>query len=91
MYANLREVIFNAMNITGTFVPQYIYLGVLVFIIASFATVDRWKQFFGVLVCGLVLITLDILFAGLTLASSAYHLLHFILIPFLVTSIIRRG
>lgn len=90
MYANLRNAIFSAFNIAGTYVAQYIYLGILVFVIASFITPNRWKQFTGVAITGAVIILLDILLAGVSLGASAYHLLHFILIPFLVTAVIRR-
>jgi hypothetical protein len=90
MYSSLRNGIFSALDITGSYVAQYIYLGLIVFVISSFIVREKWSQFVGTLITGLVIIALDILFAGETLGTSVYHLLHFILMPLLVTSVIRR-
>ncbi len=89
MYANLRNWIFTA--IPGTCFSDFIYLGIIVFIIAGFFSSRRWGAFVATCIFAVVFKLLDwLVIPGQQLIPMIEQILHMIFLPLVITALYAK-
>jgi hypothetical protein len=83
LYTNLRNLVLN--SIPGAGLASFVYLGMLVFVIASLVTYRKWAPFIATLVFAAIMGFLDNAIVELGTPAILYHGMHMLMIPFLVT------
>lgn len=85
MYANVRNLLLNI--IPGVGMSDFIYLGIIVFIIAGFFSHRKWDAFISTLVFAVIFKVCDYLFG---LGLSARIFLNMVILPFIITLFYAR-
>ena len=88
MYANLRNIIFQA--IPGYCVSDFIYLGMIIFIIAGFLSSKKWTPFLATVIFASIFKLLDLLVLNQNTTMLFEQFLHMIVLPFILTLLFSR-
>ena len=88
-YINLRALVMDA--IPGAGLASFIYLGMIVFIIAGLVTYRRWAPFIATLVFAGIVGLLDNSLLNIGTPAVLYHGLHMLILPFFITFLYFRG
>lgn len=87
-YSILRNAILNV--IPGYCVSDYVYLGMIVFIIAGFVSSKKWAPFFATIIFTLIWKILDFIILVQNAQIVIIQFLHMITLPLIVTILYRK-
>ncbi len=88
MYANFKNFIFQM--IPGYCVSDFVYLGIIVFIIAGFLSSKKWTPFLATVIFAAVFKLLDLLVLNQNTTILFEQFLHMIVLPFVLTLLYSR-
>ena len=88
MYSNFRALLLNA--IPGSCFSDFIYLGMLVFIIAGFFSNKKWGPFITTVIFAFVFKGLDLLFLRQASGLVIEQFLHIVLLPVVISFLYAR-
>ncbi len=83
MYNQIRNFILQL--IPGYCVSDYIYMGIIIFIISGFLYSKKWTPFLITLIFSLVFKSLDFIILNQNASIVIQQFLHIITLPFLIT------
>lgn len=82
MYSNIRSLILNTFPYN---VSQFIYIGMIVFIITGFLSSKKWLPFFTTLIVAFVIGSLDYLILSISSIFIVKNFINMIALPFIIT------
>lgn len=89
MYSNFRSLLLN--TIPGSCFSDFIYLGMLVFIIAGFFSNKKWGPFVATVIFAVIFKTLDwLVLAGQSSGLILEQFLHMIFLPLVISFLYSR-
>lgn len=83
MYSQIRSLVFQV--IPGYCFSDFIYLGIIVFLITAFFSSKKWVPFIAVLIFAFVLKGFDLLLLRQSSSIVIEQFLHIILLPLILT------
>ena len=88
MYLNFKNFIFQI--IPGYCVSDFVYLGIIVFIIAEFLSSKKWTPFLATVIFAFIFKLLDLLVLNQNTTILFEQFLHMIVLPFILTLLYSR-
>lgn len=89
MYADIRSFILGLIQ--GPHTSDYIYIGLIVYLISSFIVRKKWGSFVVVLVTAIIIKGMDMLLVGQSPYYVLLQFIHMILTPLLLTVFLKKS
>ena len=82
MYSNIRSVILNSFPYN---VSQFIYIGMIIFIVTGFLSSKKWLPFLSTLIFAFVIGSLDYLILNISPIFIVKNFINMVALPFIIT------
>jgi hypothetical protein len=89
MYSEIRGTILKIIPGSGD--ANYIYIGLIIFIITSFIVRQKWGAFFATVGVCVIIKVMDYFILPQTEYRTLVELVHFILAPLLITALLKKN